>query len=140
MTFAHYPPVDQPGAERLRAATVAWAPLLGELHAVGLRPYLELEHGNRDEFGESVRLRPGGNVYRDGVGCHPRGRHAGRHGNLPGFGDNVGRVFAESEHGRALAGAGYEADLQSCAAIDSFPVVPVYQERQITKLGPERER
>jgi 2-phosphosulfolactate phosphatase len=57
-----------------------------------------------------------------------------------GFGDNVGRVFAESEHGRALAGAGYEADLQSCAAIDSFPVVPVYQERQITKLGPERER
>jgi hypothetical protein len=47
--FAHYPPVDQPGAERLRAATVAWAPLLGELHAVGLRPYLELEHGNRDD-------------------------------------------------------------------------------------------
>ena len=49
MTFAHYPPVDQLGAERLRAATVAWAPLLGELQAVGLRPYLEPEHGHRDD-------------------------------------------------------------------------------------------
>lgn len=49
MTFAHYPPVDQLGAERLRAATVAWAPLLGELQAVGLRPYLELEHGHHDD-------------------------------------------------------------------------------------------
>jgi hypothetical protein len=49
VSFAHYPPVDERGAERLRAATVAWAPLLGELHAVGLRPYLELEHGNHDD-------------------------------------------------------------------------------------------
>ncbi len=57
-----------------------------------------------------------------------------------GYGDDVGRVFAESEHGRALAGAGYAGDLEFCAAIDSYPVVPVYQERQITKLGPERER
>jgi 2-phosphosulfolactate phosphatase len=56
------------------------------------------------------------------------------------YGDEVGRVFAESEHGRALADAGYTADLDRCAAIDSYPVVPVYQERQITKLGPERER
>ncbi len=57
-----------------------------------------------------------------------------------GYGDDVRRVFVESEHGRALEGAGYAADLESCALIDSFPVVPVYQERQITKLGPERER
>lgn len=56
------------------------------------------------------------------------------------YGDDVRRVFDESEHGCALAAAGYSADLESCAAIDSFPVVPVYQERQITKLGPERER
>jgi hypothetical protein len=28
---------------------VAWAGLLGELHAVGLRPYLELEHGDHDD-------------------------------------------------------------------------------------------
>jgi hypothetical protein len=43
VTFAHYPPVDELGAERLRAATIAWAPLLAELHGVGFRPYLELE-------------------------------------------------------------------------------------------------
>jgi hypothetical protein len=49
VAFAHFPPVDERGAERLRAATVAWAPLLGELHAVGLRPYLELEHGSHDD-------------------------------------------------------------------------------------------
>jgi hypothetical protein len=49
VTFAHYPPVDERGAERLRAAILAWGPLLGELHAVGLRPYLELEHGNSDD-------------------------------------------------------------------------------------------
>jgi hypothetical protein len=28
----------------------------------------------------------------------------------------------------------------ACATIDAYPVVPIYQERQITKLGPERER
>ena len=27
-----------------------------------------------------------------------------------------------------------------CAAVDAYPVVPIYQDRQITKLGPERER
>jgi hypothetical protein len=47
--FSHYPPVDELAAQRLRAATVAWAPLLGELHAVGLRPYLELEMGHSDD-------------------------------------------------------------------------------------------
>ena len=49
MSFAHYPPIDDLGAERLRAATVAWSTLLGELHAVGLRPYLELEKGAHDD-------------------------------------------------------------------------------------------
>ncbi len=44
--FEHYPPTDELGATRLRTATVAWAVLLGELHAVGLRPYLELEQGD----------------------------------------------------------------------------------------------
>jgi hypothetical protein len=48
VSFTHYPPVDEIAAERLRAATIAWAPLLGELHAVGFRPYLELEQGERD--------------------------------------------------------------------------------------------
>lgn len=49
MTFTHFPPDDELGAERLRRATVAWSALLGELHAVGLRPYLELESGGHDD-------------------------------------------------------------------------------------------
>lgn len=49
MPVTHYPPADRQGAERLRAATIAWAALLGELHAVGLRPYLELEQGRGDD-------------------------------------------------------------------------------------------
>jgi len=38
MTFTHHLPADRLGAQRLRAATVAWAGLLGELRAVGFRP------------------------------------------------------------------------------------------------------
>jgi hypothetical protein len=49
VVFSHYPPVDDLAAERLRAATVAWAALLGELHAAGFRPYLELEMGDSDD-------------------------------------------------------------------------------------------
>ena len=49
MAFTHYPPVDELGVERLRAATVAWAPLLGGLHSVGFRPNLELSRGERDD-------------------------------------------------------------------------------------------
>jgi hypothetical protein len=49
VVFSHYPPVDEIAAERLRAATVAWASLLGELHAAGFRPYLELEMGESDD-------------------------------------------------------------------------------------------
>jgi 2-phosphosulfolactate phosphatase len=56
------------------------------------------------------------------------------------YGDNLSLAFAESSHGRALAAAGYERDLAAAAALDSYPVVPIYQDRQITKLGPERER
>jgi hypothetical protein len=49
VAFSHHPPVDERAADRLRAATVAWAALLGELHAVGFRPYLELESGDRED-------------------------------------------------------------------------------------------
>jgi hypothetical protein len=49
VSFAHYPPINELGAERLRATTVAWSTLLGELHAVGLRPYLELAKGAHDD-------------------------------------------------------------------------------------------
>lgn len=57
-----------------------------------------------------------------------------------GFGDDIVRLFAESAHGRALRDAGFEDDLAVCATLDAFPVIPVYSDRQITKLGPERER
>ena len=56
------------------------------------------------------------------------------------YGDNLIRLFNTAAHGRALAAAGFEGDLAVCAAVDSCPVIPIYQDRQITKLGPERER
>jgi 2-phosphosulfolactate phosphatase len=56
------------------------------------------------------------------------------------YGDNLMRLFDTAAHGRALAAAGFEGDLAACAAVDSYPVIPIYQDRQITKLGPERER
>jgi len=56
------------------------------------------------------------------------------------YGDQLVKMFEASEHGRLLRDSGFAADLDECAAIDSYPVIPLYQERQITKLGPERER
>ena len=56
------------------------------------------------------------------------------------YGDNIKRLFEDSTHGRALAEAGFGEDLDICAAEDSYSVVPIYNDRQITKLGPERER
>jgi len=56
------------------------------------------------------------------------------------YGENLMRLFNTAAHGRALAAAGFEGDLAACAAVDSFPVIPIYQDRLITKLGPERER
>jgi 2-phosphosulfolactate phosphatase len=56
------------------------------------------------------------------------------------YGDQIMRLFEASEHGRALRVAGFGADLAACAAVDSYPVIPLYQDRQITKLGPDRER
>ena len=56
------------------------------------------------------------------------------------YGENVMRLFKAAAHGQALAGAGFEGDLVACAAVDSYAVIPIYQDRQITKLGPDRER
>jgi 2-phosphosulfolactate phosphatase len=56
------------------------------------------------------------------------------------YGDNLKRLFETAAHGRALAAAGFEGDLAACADVDSYPVIPIYQDRLITKLGPERER
>jgi 2-phosphosulfolactate phosphatase len=56
------------------------------------------------------------------------------------YGDNIASVFLDSAHGRALSAAGFHDDLALCAAVDAYPVVPVFTERQITRLGPDRER
>ncbi|HUQ79480.1 MAG TPA: 2-phosphosulfolactate phosphatase, partial [Gemmatimonadaceae bacterium] len=56
------------------------------------------------------------------------------------YGDRLDRLFEDAEHGRALAEAGYAEDLIVCASVDAHPVIPIYQDRQITKLGPDRER
>jgi 2-phosphosulfolactate phosphatase len=55
------------------------------------------------------------------------------------YGDDISRLFTDSSHGRALADAGYAEDLALCSALDKYPVVPVYQDRQI-KLGTTRGR
>lgn len=57
-----------------------------------------------------------------------------------GYGDHLDRLFEDSVHGQALLEAGFGDDLPICAALDSYPVIPIYHDRQITKLGPERER
>lgn len=56
------------------------------------------------------------------------------------YGDNVAKIFEESSHGQALTAAGFAADLAVAASVDSFPIVPIFHERQITRLGPERAR
>lgn len=56
------------------------------------------------------------------------------------FGSNLKRLFKSSAHGVALADAGFGDDLTECAELDAYPVVPVYQDRQITRLGPDRAR
>jgi 2-phosphosulfolactate phosphatase len=56
------------------------------------------------------------------------------------YGDNIAEIFRDSWHGQALAEAGFGDDLVACAAVDSHPVVPIYQDKQITRLGPDRER
>ena len=54
--------------------------------------------------------------------------------------EQIAKLFEASEHGRALREAGFEDDLTACAEVDSYSVIPLYQDRQITKLGPDRER
>lgn len=56
------------------------------------------------------------------------------------YGNDLPRLFEDASHGRALAEAGFAEDLVLCASLDAHPVVPVYQDRQVTKLGPDRER
>ncbi len=54
------------------------------------------------------------------------------------YGDRIDQLFEDAEHGQALVAAGFAHDLELCAALDSYPVVPVYRDRQITRLGTDR--
>lgn len=54
--------------------------------------------------------------------------------------DDLRRLLEDSSHGAALIEAGYGEDIDVCGAVDAWPVVPVYADRQITMLGPDRER
>ncbi len=56
------------------------------------------------------------------------------------YGDDVTTAFLHSAHGRALSDAGFHDDIALCGSIDAFNVVPVFNDRQITMLGPHRER
>jgi 2-phosphosulfolactate phosphatase len=54
------------------------------------------------------------------------------------YGENLMKLFDASAHGRALREAGFGDDLRVCAELDTHAVLPVYQDRQITKLGSDR--
>lgn len=56
------------------------------------------------------------------------------------YGDDIPKIFQDSVHGQALSEAGFGDDLVAAAAVDACPVVPIYQERQITAVGPNRAR
>lgn len=56
------------------------------------------------------------------------------------YGDDLTRLFQDSEHGKALVAAGFADDLSLCASLDAYSVVPVYSDRQITRLGTDRGR
>lgn len=56
------------------------------------------------------------------------------------YGDDLTRLFQDSEHGKALVAAGFADDLSLCGSLDAYSVVPVYSDRQITRLGPDRSR
>jgi len=56
------------------------------------------------------------------------------------YGENIAKLFKESTHGQALQAAGFGDDLAAAAEVDAYSVVPIYQDRQIAKLGPERAR
>jgi 2-phosphosulfolactate phosphatase len=56
------------------------------------------------------------------------------------MGGDLPAVLRNSEHGLALIQAGHGEDVTYCAAIDTHPVVPVYRDRQVVRLGDGRER
>jgi 2-phosphosulfolactate phosphatase len=51
------------------------------------------------------------------------------------MGGDLLAVLKDSEHGRALIEAGHSDDVMYCASINTHPVVPVYRDRQVVRLG-----
>ena len=56
------------------------------------------------------------------------------------FGKSLKKLAQSSQHGVALAEAGFGDDLAVCLKVDSVPVIPVFMDRQITRIGAERAR
>jgi 2-phosphosulfolactate phosphatase len=55
------------------------------------------------------------------------------------YGERWGRALKASAHGRELAALGFRADLETCAAQDTHPVLPLYADRRITAYRPSSE-
>jgi 2-phosphosulfolactate phosphatase len=51
------------------------------------------------------------------------------------MGADLSSVLRDSEHGRALVDAGLADDVAYCAEVDRHPVIPVYRDRQVVRLG-----
>jgi 2-phosphosulfolactate phosphatase len=56
------------------------------------------------------------------------------------YGTNLKRLLNASSHGKALNEAGFGGDLAACAELNAYAVLPMYQDRQITKVATERSR
>ena len=56
------------------------------------------------------------------------------------YGTNLKRLLNASAHGKALIEAGFGNDIAACAELNAYAVLPVYQDRQITKVAAERSR
>jgi 2-phosphosulfolactate phosphatase len=56
------------------------------------------------------------------------------------MGGDLVAVLRDSEHGRALIEAGLGDDVTYCANMNTNPVVPIYRDRQVVRLGASRER
>ena len=51
------------------------------------------------------------------------------------MGGDLLAVLRDSEHGRALIDAGLGDDVTYCATMNTHPVVPIYRDRQVVRLG-----
>lgn len=56
------------------------------------------------------------------------------------YGDRFDQLFQDAAHGRALAEAGFAADLELCGRLDAYSIVPIFADRQVLPLGPDWKR